>query len=148
MAVYFIQAGDGGPVKIGKADDVRARLADLQVAHWCELSLIREIDGGHKVERWLHRHYAPGRLRGEWFEFSECMLTVAPPVLAERQPSRFAQYIKNLGGVHFFVAVLGVTPAAVRMWAAGERIPGRAHMLKIVEITGGQVQPNDFYEAA
>lgn len=81
MAVYFIQAGEGGPVKIGKADDPRARMSELQVAHHVELSLMRVIEGDLAVEQWLHRHYADLHLRGEWFRFSECMMAIEPPCL-------------------------------------------------------------------
>ncbi len=58
------------------------------------------------------------------------------------------EYLAANGSAQDMAGKLGVTAAAVRMWAAGQRIPGRDHMLKIVEITQGQVQPNDFYEAA
>lgn len=57
-------------------------------------------------------------------------------------------YLASNGGAQDMAEKLGVTAAAVRMWAAGQRIPGRDYMVRIVEITGGQVQPNDFYEAA
>lgn len=77
MAVYFIQ-DSGGAVKIGFARDVGRRLANLQTAHAQELTLIRAIDGGH-VEEWeCHHRFNDLRIRGEWFGFSEEMLTYVP----------------------------------------------------------------------
>jgi hypothetical protein len=70
--VYFIQAGEGGPVKIGWSDDVGKRLRDLQGAHYEELRLLCVYGGlgrqGHtRLEKVFHRVYAPARIRGEWF---------------------------------------------------------------------------------
>ena len=79
MAVYFIRAGESGPVKIGKADDVMERLAGLQCGNPEPLRLIRTLDGGQFEEYWLHRHYRPLRLRGEWFTFCASMLTIEAP---------------------------------------------------------------------
>lgn len=41
---------------------------------------------------------------------------------------------------------IGATPQAVRAWAIGSRIPSRAWMQKIVSLSNGAVQPNDFYD--
>lgn len=57
-------------------------------------------------------------------------------------------YLIANGGPAELAKKLEVTTEAVRLWAAGDRIPGRDHMRRIVKVTRGQVQPNDFYEAA
>lgn len=74
MSVYCIRAGLSGPVKLGHGHDPEKRLADLQVAHWEELFLIRVWKGGEAEERTLHARFADLRLRGEWFSFSRAML--------------------------------------------------------------------------
>lgn len=77
MAVYFIQAADG-PVKIGRAVDVPARLRALQTAHAKELKLLRVIEGG-AVEEWeCHHAFRNAHIRGEWFEYHDDMLTFLP----------------------------------------------------------------------
>jgi len=43
-------------------------------------------------------------------------------------------------------ADLGVTQGSVSRWCLGLAIPRPEMMAKIVEYTGGEVQPNDFYE--
>jgi len=41
---------------------------------------------------------------------------------------------------------LGVAQGLVSSWCNGERLPRPENMAKIVELTGGEVQPNDFYK--
>lgn len=77
--IYFIQAGAGGPVKIGVAIDVSSRLRELQVANAAELQVLRVLDGGLTGEQWLHREFSDQRIRGEWFAFLPSMLTVEVP---------------------------------------------------------------------
>jgi sRNA-binding protein len=66
--VYFVQAGPGGPIKIGIADDLAARVAGLQTANAAKLSLLTWCHGGLPRERELHRQFAALRLHGEWFQ--------------------------------------------------------------------------------
>jgi hypothetical protein len=65
--VYFIQAGQDGPIKIGVAADPLLRLDDLQVGSPVALTLLAAIPGGAVHERQLHARFAEGRIRGEWF---------------------------------------------------------------------------------
>jgi len=78
MPVYFIRAGEEGPVKIGWAVDPQQRLAVLQTAHHEELVLLRVLDGEQPEERQLHRRFGPHRIRGEWFRFVDAMLAPDP----------------------------------------------------------------------
>jgi hypothetical protein len=69
--VYFVQAKDGGPVKIGKTSGarLRSRLSALQTSS-AESLVIRRLvraDGMHDLEAELHQHLAEYRVRGEWF---------------------------------------------------------------------------------
>lgn len=66
--IYFIQAGEGGPVKIGYTENpVDARLATLQTGAHEKLTLLTCLPGGMAVERWLHTALSHLRVRGEWF---------------------------------------------------------------------------------
>ena len=82
--VYFIQACGGGPVKIGRSADPRARIATLQTANPDHLRIVATMPGGVAVERMLHRMFERHRVRpdGEWFN-------PEPEVLA---------FIRELGG--------------------------------------------------
>lgn len=78
MPTYIIRAGLTGPVKIGKADDVEARREALQTAHHETLHVLRVLDTPFDAEPILHEKFAGLRIRGEWFEFCEEMLTFVP----------------------------------------------------------------------
>jgi hypothetical protein len=76
--VYFVE-DRGGRVKIGYSSDPLSRIMALQTAHATRLSVIRLIDGGRPTEKWLHGRFAHLRVKGEWFDFNEDMMTVVPP---------------------------------------------------------------------
>lgn len=65
--LYFIQ-DESGPIKIGVAKDVPARLAIMQVNNPRELTLLGSFDVSPGAERELHLRLARHRVRGEWFE--------------------------------------------------------------------------------
>lgn len=64
--VYFI-AGEDTPIKIGFSNQPHERLAILQTAHWCRLSIVAKVEGSLAVEADYHRRFAAHRLHGEWF---------------------------------------------------------------------------------
>lgn len=83
MTVYIVQAGgQNGPVKIGYAADesVTSRMRSLQTGSAEILTLLRLIPGMAATEAWLHNKFKDNRLRGEWFEFSEDILSVEVPL--------------------------------------------------------------------
>jgi len=70
--VYFIQQGDGGPIKIGYTSGLAEnRLLALQTANPYPLRLLGSIrNAGKKKESELHKLFEYSRLSGEWFEYS------------------------------------------------------------------------------
>ena len=72
MQVYFIQVDDDGPIKIGKANDVKKRLGGLQVAHHKELHVLHIVDtesesAAMALEKEYQQKFEPFKIRGEWF---------------------------------------------------------------------------------
>jgi hypothetical protein len=66
--VYFVRHGGNGPIKIGVAKNIRARLATLQIATPERLSFLGAMLGaGEHEEKQLHGRFAELRERGEWF---------------------------------------------------------------------------------
>ncbi len=67
--VYVI-CSDARFYKIGIAQDVQSRLADLQVASPHRLELVRAFATSHprRAETYLHKQFAEFRVQGEWFE--------------------------------------------------------------------------------
>lgn len=65
--LYFIQAGENGPVKIGVAKDTAERLRTLQQGNVETLHLRAARYLPNLFERLLHERFAADRIRGEWF---------------------------------------------------------------------------------
>ena len=78
-ALYFIQAGSGGFVKIGWSNKPEGRLPTLQCGNPIQLTIVRTVPhAGRKAEAWAHRKFAEFWVRGEWFRFTEEMLSWIP----------------------------------------------------------------------
>lgn len=71
--IYVLQeAGDkAGPVKVGFANDVLKRIAQLQTGNHRPLHIVKMFHGDSKLEAALHRSFRHEKLAGEWFEYSE-----------------------------------------------------------------------------
>lgn len=67
MPVYFIQAGEGGAVKVGYSKDPQRRRCDLQTGHASRLTIRALYDGSAADEERLHYRFRHYRLDGEWF---------------------------------------------------------------------------------
>ena len=72
--VYFIQSGDGGPVKIGFSKDTQSRLRELQISSPNELTLLGRMEALPTFESELHERFVDLHIRGEWFEPGEPLL--------------------------------------------------------------------------
>lgn len=72
--VYFLQAGEDGPIKIGTTKNLRRRLNKLQQGHPEKLIVRALRKGGRKTERGYHDRYAEFQIRGEWFSPSPAIL--------------------------------------------------------------------------
>lgn len=136
MAVYFIRAGENGPVKIGTAVNPQRRLRYFQTAHYEPLSIIREIPGGRVEEAWLHRFFQDVRVRNEWFRFCAEMFEIVPPVFSEHAPDALNEAVRLAGSQAALGKICGVTQATVSYWInVVKRIPGE-HAIPIETATG------------
>lgn len=68
MAIYFIQCGEKGPIKIGYTNKkVKERMAELQTACPYELILLWIYRGSDYTEELIHEKLKHEHIRGEWF---------------------------------------------------------------------------------
>lgn len=120
MAVYFIQAGEAGPVKIGTADDPTTRLRELQCGNHAVLTIIRTTEGGRSHEAGAHKAFAKQRIRGEWFHFSPDMLTreIVATVRPQSRPRIHDPLIDALGGTGVLAKHFGFVQAVTSNWVA------------------------------
>jgi hypothetical protein len=85
IETYIVRAGD--TMKIGRSENARARIAELQTGNPVELEIVKILVGDY--ESGLHEALADYHIRGEWFSFSEASvakLQVTLPGL-QRPPS-------------------------------------------------------------
>lgn len=120
MAVYFIQAGPGGPVKIGFSENPQQRLAQVQVDSPVPCVLLGVLPGGEAEEAELHERFRLLWIRGEWFEPGADLLEIVPPL--EAKPARvnptpcLARAIEALGGPSEFMAAIDISPRTLASW--------------------------------
>lgn len=78
MSVYFIQAGDGGNIKIGFTKNMNSRFRVLQTHCPQPPKLIGlAVNGDRKLEANYHDRFASFRMHGEWFSAAPEILTEA-----------------------------------------------------------------------
>lgn len=152
MAVYFIRAGEDGPVKIGTAIDVAQRIAELQIAHYVELILVRTIPGNRAHERALHDRFEHLHIRGEWFHFHPDMLLAVPePVQSIDGLLPAARVIAKCGGHHVVANALKIDVSRVYRFTygadrggTGGLIPAKHHA-RLMGAFGDKLAPADFF---
>lgn len=95
--VYFIRCGK--LLKIGKADDVGARMVQLQTGNPAGLQLLAILPNVlPSVERLFHRYYAAHRARGEWFRYDATTAHIVRQIQAGARPTTLEtlQYYNDL----------------------------------------------------
>lgn len=154
MSVYFIQAGENGPIKIGHAKNALVRFKELQVASHQTLTLLGLVDGGANEERAFHEKFAAHRVRGEWFAPVAELVNFAhankPPVnyrrsVLERNGHPLALYLarKRLTLTEYGKLV-DAAPATLSRVINRVDGPSWKLMQRIEEESGGELTPNDF----
>lgn len=69
--VYYIGARDVGRVKIGRTQNLRARLNTLSAQSIDRLTVLATEPGGSREERARHELFKHLRRHGEWFEWTQ-----------------------------------------------------------------------------
>lgn len=70
---YFVQAREGGLIKIGKATSLLQRFSGLQTGSPKPLCILGFIEGVENEAK-LHKRFAQFRMQGEWFLPAEALL--------------------------------------------------------------------------
>jgi len=72
--IYFIRAGENGPIKIGFARDVEKRRTGLQPSTHEQLIILATVRAPLYTEGLLQHHFEEEHIRGEWFRPSPRLL--------------------------------------------------------------------------
>ena len=74
--VYFVQAGENGPIKIGvTSGDPMVRMAALQTGNPERLRMLGYVPGDRSREERAHSRFSDLRMQGEWFRAAPELLT-------------------------------------------------------------------------
>lgn len=109
MAVYFIQAGDVGPVKIGSSRAPWSRLATFQIANAAELKMLGVMAALREDEKHILLRFARHWIRGEWFAPHPELLAFAAQHYMAPPPSHIAPHRR---GIHQITRQLVAARAA------------------------------------
>lgn len=78
---YFLQAGPGGPIKIGSTHELPTRMRALNLMSPTPLVLVGLVH--EDIERYCHEQLAAFRLHGEWFQPHERVIAFIRTVATE-----------------------------------------------------------------
>ena len=89
--LYFVQCGEGGPIKIGITHSPKQRFSALQTACPYPLSVlyVRKVEDAPGQESALHRSFAKYRLSGEWFLPAKSILRLVQVITAANHRDAF-----------------------------------------------------------
>ncbi len=91
--VYFIQADENGPIKIGfTSDDPLRRLNQLQTGNASALRLVGAIRAARALERELHIALAEWRMQGEWFQPHPTVVETIQKAMAEAEQTLYCSF--------------------------------------------------------
>jgi hypothetical protein len=154
--VYFIRAGDQGPVKIGYGRNVYRRRDMLQGGCPDPLIILGVMAGGLKEERALHHRFAHLQTRGEWFTWSEEIAAFVaencaaplPTLRRNRHLNSASEIIDKLGGNAAVAAMCDVGASAISNWRALGAFPPRVHLIIFDECQkAGLDVPTSYFRA-
>lgn len=109
--IYFAQAEEGGPVKIGFAENVHRRIPQLEAYYKRSLCVLATLPGDREREREIHSRFAHLRLgRTEQFVpdadlmafIGRPLLVAADPDTVEAMPCKLKPMILQLRGSQAF----------------------------------------------
>jgi hypothetical protein len=124
--IYFLQAGEGGAIKIGYCRDLAARMSSIQT-HCPEKLIVLGVTGGSKeTETAMHDRFAEFKRRGEWFdpvpeilEFTKLLPKELPTEPAERR--RVLAMPDD--PISIIAAEMGIPDGTVRKWRSRGKVP-------------------------
>lgn len=93
--IYFVQAVDGGPVKIGYSADVPLRVRQLEAHYRKPLAILATMPGGREQEAEIHARFdhlrfkssARGRHPEQFRPAPDLMAFIGRPLLVSADPS-------------------------------------------------------------
>ncbi|MCP4648698.1 MAG: GIY-YIG nuclease family protein [PVC group bacterium] len=92
--VYLIIDKDTRRLKIGQSHNPISRLKTLQTGSSTKLLLVSYFPGGKKVEKELHKSFSKIRISGEWFDYSDEILSTFEKMTKIMLPKKYRDKFK------------------------------------------------------
>ena len=110
--IYFIQAGEGGPIKVGFTSmKPERRISHIQTGCPWPIKVIGLIEGDAADEKRIHKQLAPYKTKGEWFSPVAEVLRAVEMALTSGKRFEIALKSKMNSLRHIRKTVFGVTQA-------------------------------------
>lgn len=128
--IYFVQERYTGPIKIGVAKDIRARISNMQVANPRPLRVVARCMASVALERFVHDSLVEYRLAGEWFQPASRVLALADEFQACDEQLRTTAEFEGPCDLADLEAVFGLGVESA-LWHAGvDQTPEAQEILK------------------
>lgn len=122
--IYFIQAGDSGPIKIGyTGKPIEQRMYNISVACPYDIHLVKLFDGGEGHESYLHILFAPFNHRRDWFYPVRQILEFNERDLLDRSVPGFWRAVFSAGSQIKLANLIGVDAVSISKYRNGAPIP-------------------------
>jgi Meiotically Up-regulated Gene 113 (MUG113) protein len=121
--IYFAQAVEGGPIKIGYSDNLKVRHHQLEAYYGTSLAILATMPGGPEIEAEIHERFAHlrfdrktrrGRQPEQFRPAPDLMAFIGQPVMVGMNPDA----IEAMGGHRISVYNLKGSPE-YRDWLNG-----------------------------
>jgi len=140
--IYFIQAANGGPIKIGTTSfNPFRRMAKIQSDCPWPVTLLGAIEGTLSQEKQIHRTLRYFRTSGEWFSAHPKVLAAVDAALqlgkraefptkrnaplSERNQNTVSSLVEALGGTNAVAKLTGNRQSVVSNWRKRGRFLAR-----------------------
>ncbi len=156
MSGFVYAIGDGeGRVKIGWSADPIRRLSQINTNCPQSVGLLGVIEATKEQEAEAHNLLAPWRVSGEWFflegpvqKFIEMLPRPVPRIVLrgsyKHSTHPLSRWLtENCMTTSEFAKLVGVTQGMISLLCSGQSWVSRDTAHKIVEVTRGEVTPND-----
>lgn len=148
--IYFAECQ--GRIKVGIANNVKARLSQLRTGAGAPVKLLATIKGSLPVERALHKKLRPFHIDGEWYQ--DCADTraaiqnsvnnfplgvpVDDPKCARTNFRAVAKVLWPFKTAAHLAAIARVDERTANRWLSGEHEPPVCIVIAVVEKTFGR----------
>jgi hypothetical protein len=137
MAIYIVQMGSDGPVKIGFSKRPHVRIRSLSVSSPADLKVIAIIKGDTFTEAELHKRFEYAHIKGEWFKPVPELVNFDSTweSVSQDRRAQMASMVANGVSVHYVAEHFSVKRNVVRAACAEHGVTPQLTKPTILDVT-------------